>query len=100
MPVEKHAERLATPLGPRDRRLLLALALVTVAAIAAGALYAATRGGRSAGPCFTAIYPSSMGGATIHHCGSAAVHYCAVDANIVQVADACRAAGFAVGTEP
>ncbi|HWE83102.1 MAG TPA: hypothetical protein VG265_15740 [Gaiellaceae bacterium] len=101
MPVERQAERVAMPLRPTDRRFLLVFAIVAALAIAAGGVWAATRSGAKDGErCFSATYPSSMGGASIHHCGPAAVHYCAVDANLPQVADACRAAGFAVETKP
>jgi hypothetical protein len=101
MPVERQAERIALPLRATDRRFLIVFAIVAIVAIVAGGVWAATRDGPKAGErCFSATYPSSMGGASIHHCGSAAVHYCAVDANIAQVADACRAAGFSVETKP
>jgi hypothetical protein len=97
MPVEKQAERLATPLGGRDRRFLVVLGLVTVLAIIAGAVYASTRSGDPAGArCFTATYAASVGGATVHECGAAAVHYCRVDAVVPEVAAACRRAGFTV----
>jgi hypothetical protein len=99
MPVERQAERLGTPLRARDRRFLSALGLVTVLAILAGAVYAATRAGTPAGErCFTATYASSVGGATVHRCGAAAVHYCRVDAVVPQVAAECRRAGFTVAT--
>ncbi len=101
MPVERQAERLATPLSGRDRRFLLAAGAVAVLAILAGTLYLTLGGGGATGErCFTATYAASVGGATVHHCGAAAVHYCRVDAGIPQVAEACRKAGFAVGTSP
>ena len=101
MPVEKQAERLATPLGGRDRRFLAVLGLVSVLAILAGAVYSATRSGDPAGArCFTATYAASVGGATVHECGAAAVHYCRADAVVPQVAVACRRAGFTVGANP
>jgi hypothetical protein len=99
MPVEKQAERLATPLGGRDRRLLAVLGVLSALAILAGAVYAATRGGDPAGErCFTATYAASVGGATVHECGAAAVHYCRVDAVLPELAAACRRAGFTVGS--
>jgi hypothetical protein len=95
MPVEKQAGR---PLGRADRRFLVALGLVAVAAIVAGVVYAATRNGTANGePCFTAHLQSTMGGVTVHHCGAAAVRYCRVYASTPSVVQACRKAGFQVG---
>jgi hypothetical protein len=95
MPVEKQAAR---PLGRRDRRFLLVLGLVAAAAIVAGAVYAATRGGGAdGGRCFTAHLQSTMGGVTVHQCGAAAVHYCRFNAGTPAVAEACRKEGFHVG---
>jgi hypothetical protein len=101
MPVEKQAERLATPLGGRDRRFLALLGLVSLLAIVVGAVLAVTRSGDPAGVrCFTATYAASVGGATVHECGAAAVHYCSVDAVEPAVAVACRRAGFTVAAKP
>jgi len=95
MPVEKQAERLGAPLGRRDRRFLAVLGLVTALAILAGAVYAATRGGDPAGErCFTATYASSVGGATVHRCGAAAVYFCRVNVGVAEIAAACRRAGI------
>ena len=97
MPVEKQAGR---PLGRADRRFLLVLGLVAVAAIVAGVVYAATRSSHaSSGPCFTAHLQSTMGGVTVHHCGADAVRYCRSSAGTPEVAAACRKAGFHVGDE-
>jgi hypothetical protein len=97
VPVERQA---AYPLRRRDRRFLLALGVVAALAIAAGIAYAATRGGGHAGErCFTATYPSSVGGATVHRCGADAVTYCLHDANVSQIAAACRKEGFRVGAD-
>ncbi len=97
MPVEQQAQRLGAPLGRRDRRALALVGLLSALAILAGAVYAATRPGSPAGErCFTATYAASVGGATVHACGAAAVHYCRVDAVEPEVAAACRKAGFTV----
>jgi predicted permease len=77
---------------------LLLIALVAALAIVAGVVYEVTRGGGPEGDrCFTATFASSVGGATVHHCGDSAVHYCRVNANVPEVIAACRRAGFAVG---
>ena len=81
MPVERHAERLATPLSRRDKRFLLASGIVAAFAILAGVLYVAFHDGSRAGEkCFTATFAASLGGATVHYCGAAAAHYCRVNA--------------------
>ena len=101
MPVERQAERLATPLSRRDKRFLLAAGVVAALAILAGILYVALRdGSRTGESCFTATFAASVGGATVHYCGAAAVHYCRVNARGSKVAEACRRAGFAVGATP
>lgn len=97
MPVERQA---AYPLRRRDRRFMAALAVVAALAIAAGIAYASTRQGGHAGErCFTATYPGSVGGATVHRCGADAVAYCLHDANVRQIAEACRKGGFEVGAD-
>ena len=94
MPLQGQAERVRTPLRPRDRRALAVVALVSTLAIVAGIVYAVARGGDPVGArCFTATYPSSVGGATVHLCGAAAAHYCRADASVPQIAVACRHAG-------
>ena len=95
MPVEKQSGR---PLGRADRRFLLVIGVVTLVAVVAGVVYAATRDtSASSGPCFTAHLQSTMGGVTVHHCGAAAVHYCRYNASAPEVAKACRREGFEVG---
>jgi hypothetical protein len=95
MPVEKQAGR---PVGRADRRFLLVLGLVALAAIVGGAVYAATRDrSASSGRCFTAHLQSTMGGVTVHHCGADAAKYCRSNADVQEVAEACRKAGFQVG---
>ena len=99
MPVEGQAERVATPLRRRDRRFLLAMGIVALAAIVAGIVFATTRGGSPAGErCFTATFSASVGGATVHQCGAAAVHYCRFNASAPEVAAACRREGFRTGS--
>jgi hypothetical protein len=99
MPVEGQAERLVTPLRQRDRRFLVVMGAVVVAAIIAVAVYAATRPSSAKGErCFTATFSASVGGATVHHCGAAAAHYCRFNASAPEVAQACRQEGFQVGS--
>jgi hypothetical protein len=99
MPVEGQAERVSTPLRPVDRRFLGVLGIVAALAIAGGIVWAVARGGDPSGArCFTATFSASIGGATVHYCDDAAVHYCLVNASAPEVAAACRKAGFEVGS--
>ena len=98
MPVERQAERLATPLRRTDRRFLLVMGVLALAAVIAVIVYAVTRPGTANGEhCFTATFSASVGGATVHECGAAAVHYCRFNASAPEVAAACRKEGFQVG---
>jgi hypothetical protein len=99
MPTERQAERVSTPLRRTDRCFLAVLGIVAVLAIAGGIVWSIARSGDPSGtPCFTATFAASVGGATVHYCGPAAVHYCRVNASAPEVAAACRKAGFEVGT--
>jgi hypothetical protein len=101
MPLEGQAERLNTPLRPRDRQVLLVLAVITVLAVIAGSVYALTRPSAPEGVnCISFTVPESVGGSSVHHCDADAKHYCRVDAIEHQAVAACRQAGFAVGTKP
>ena len=99
MPVERQAERLAAPLRRTDRRFLLVMGVVALVAIVGGVVYAATRGGDPSGAALLhGDFSASVGGATVHHCGAAAVHYCRFNASAPEVAAACRKEGFQVGS--
>jgi|SRR5215831_13068467 len=99
MPVERQAERLSTPLRRTDRRFLGALGVVAALAVAGIIVWSVTRGGEPSGArCFTATFAASVGGATVHRCGEEAKHYCRVNASAPAVAQACRKAGFEVGS--
>jgi hypothetical protein len=101
MPLEGQAERVNTPLRPRDRQVLAVVALVTLVAVVAGSVYAITRPARAPGVnCISFTVPESVGGSSVHHCDADAKHYCRVDALERQAVEACKDAGFAVGTKP
>ncbi len=100
MPLEGHAERVNTPLRPRDRHLLVALALITLVAVVAGSVYAVARPSASGARCMSFTVPASMGGAAVRECDTAARHYCRVNASVPQAVEACTGAGFAVGAKP
>jgi hypothetical protein len=99
MPVERQAERVSAPLRPVDRRFLGVLGLVGALAVAGLLVWSLTRGGDPSGTrCFTATFAASIGGSTVHYCGDEAAHYCLVNASAPEVANACRKAGFEVGS--
>jgi hypothetical protein len=99
VPVERQAERLTVPLRRTDRRFLALLGTVAALAIVGAIVWSVTRSGSSTGErCFTATFAASVGGSTVHYCGTAAAHYCRVNASAPEVAVACRKAGFEVGT--
>ena len=99
MPLEGHAERVNTPLRPRDRQVLAVLAVVTVLAVIAGSVYALTRPASPAGVnCVSFTIPESVGGLSVHRCDADAKRYCRA-ASERQAVAACRQAGFAVGTK-
>jgi hypothetical protein len=101
VPVEGQAERVVAPLRPRDRHFLAALAIVGVIAIVAGVVYASTRGSSSPrGRCFSVTIPASVGGSTVTRCGAGAAAFCKQGATTVALVDACRGAGFPVGSRP
>jgi hypothetical protein len=100
MPVERQAERLRTPLRPRDRRVLQIAGVAAVLA-AAGGIYAgiADTGGKPVGAnCISVSLPNVVGGSTVERCGPAAARLCrSTVVRYRSVADACRRHGFTVG---
>jgi len=99
MPLEGQAERVMTPLRPRDRHVLAVVAVLAVLAVVAGAVYGLTRPSSPAGVhCISFHVPESVGGSSIHECDAGATHYCLVDALEPQAVAACRRAGFRVGS--
>jgi hypothetical protein len=103
MPLERHWERVHTPVRSttrRERRVLLGVTVALLLA-AAVALFAALSGGSSeAGPgCIRVTVPSTMGGAAVHACGPEAARWCRSPESrqepIAQKARAeCRRAGY------
>lgn len=109
MPLEGHWQRVNTPLREttgRERLLVRALlAVLGIAVVAAIIVAIATSGGSNGGGtaegCVRVDVPSTMGGSTIHACGSRAAEFCrgpvAHDPSLRNVAlPRCREAGYAV----
>ncbi len=93
MPIEAQAR---TPLGRRDRFLLVAVATALLAAAAVGGVMLATRGSRSNAGCIVVAVPSTMGGASVRACGPAAHRFCRTQGKRdATVAAACRKQGYA-----
>jgi len=96
VPVERHAERLRTPLGRSDKRLLIVFALVTVIAVVAGGAYAVSHHGPSNDGCVVVTIPGSIGGVTLRNCGAAAVRFCRKEsAGNEAIAAACKRRSYA-----
>ena len=96
MPVEGQFERANTPLSRRDKRLLGALAVVAAAGVAAAGIAFATHTSPSGVGCVTVDVPSTMGGARLRNCGTAAHRFCRTQGpRDARIAAACRRQGFA-----
>ena len=97
MPVEGQWQRANTPLSRRDERLLGAVAALAAAgAAAAGIAYATHTGSSPGAACVVVDVPSTMGGARLRNCGSAAHRFCRTQGPLdPRIAAACRRQGFA-----
>jgi hypothetical protein len=93
------SKRLSSPLrwGRREKAAIGAvLACLVLAAIGLGA-YAVTSGSPGRADCIEVTFASTLGGATLHACGTRARRVCASGAfpGIQrELQDACRRAGF------
>ena len=96
MPVEGQFERANTPLSRRDKRLLGALAVLAAAGAVAVGIAFATHTSPSGAGCVAVDVPSTMGGARLRNCGSAAHRFCRTQGpRDARIAAACRKQGFA-----
>jgi hypothetical protein len=103
VPLERHWERVQTPVRSttrRERRVLVVVGVVLLFAVAV-ALFAAFSGESSeTGPgCINVTVPSTMGGAAVHACGRGAARWCnsaeSRQDTIARAARAeCRRAGY------
>ncbi|MGA9761178.1 MAG: hypothetical protein WBQ14_01985 [Gaiellaceae bacterium] len=96
MPVERRAERLASPLRPRDRYFLAAMACAIVLGIGAGAYaYASRPPAPSNEGCVVVTVASTLGGTTLRSCGTAASRFCRAQGKLnAGIAAECRRRGF------
>lgn len=96
MPVEGQWQRAHTPLSRRDKRLLAVLAALAAAGAVAVGIVFATQSSPSGAGCVTVDVPSTMGGARLRNCGSAAHRFCRTQGPLdARIAAACRRQGFA-----
>jgi hypothetical protein len=97
MPVEGHAQRVLSPLKPRDRHFLAATACAVVLGIGVSVyLYTSRTPAPSNKGCVVVTIASSLGGTTLRNCGTAAHSFCRAQAKLNGgIAAACREQGFA-----
>jgi hypothetical protein len=98
MPVERSAQRIDRRLSRRDKGFLAGLACAGAIGAGVGAYaYAGHSPGPASMRCVSVTLPSTVGGASLRYCGTGAVHLCRVEGpRVLQIAAACRRAGFAV----
>jgi hypothetical protein len=103
VPLERHWERVHTPLRATARRELRALVIVTSVLVVAvvGLLFATLRGGspQAQSGCVRLTIPSTTGGATLNACGETAARWCRSiagrdDALSRRAMEHCRRAGY------
>jgi hypothetical protein len=97
MPVEGHAQRVASSLGPRDKYFLAAMACAVVLGAGAGIYaYASRAPAPSNRGCVVVTVASSLGGTTLRNCGAVARSFCTAQGKLNGgIAAACRRQGFA-----
>jgi hypothetical protein len=96
MPVEGHAERVASSLRPRDKYFLAAIACAIALGVGAGVYaYASSPPEPSNKGCVVVTVASSLGGTTLRNCGLAARRFCrAQGKRNGAIAAECRRQGF------
>jgi len=95
MPMEGQWRRSATPIARRDRRLIFILAALAAVGSVAAIVIALTRGSSHAG-CVTVTVASTMGGATVRHCGADARRFCRQQPQGGSIAAQCARLGYPV----
>lgn len=100
MPVEGNEQRLVSPLGPRDKRFLVAITCALVLGVGVSVYaYASHAPAPSNKGCVVVTVPSTIGGAVLRNCGTAAQNFCRAQAKLNDgIAAACRRRGFAPGS--
>ena len=101
MPLEGHWRRTNTPLSRRDKRLLVTVAgMAAIAAVVLVIAYAG-RSAPSNADCVVVDVPSTMGGARLRSCGTAAHAFCRTQGRRnATIAAACRRQGYLADLHP
>jgi hypothetical protein len=100
VPVEGQWDRVRHPLPSREKRFLAVIAIVSVLVLVAGNAYALTRPAHSDAGCVVMTFASTMGGATVTHCGTAAKTFCQSEQNLSKSAQRrCEDLGYLSRTE-
>jgi hypothetical protein len=98
MIMENRSRRLREPLrwGRREKTVVAGLLACAVLAVAGLGAYALTSGSRARRDCVDVTFASTLGGATLHACGSQARRACASGGRGIEedLRVACRRAGF------
>ena len=99
MIMEDRSKRLSQPLswGKREKTAVAGLLAVVLAAVIALGAYALTSGSPARGDCIEVTFASTLGGGTLHGCGSQARRQCASGSFHTiepELRAACRKAGF------
>ncbi len=105
MVMQEQARRLREPLswGRRERSIVGAVLAIVIAVAIALIAFAASSGAPARADCIDLTFPSTLGGAEIHGCGTHARKLCASGAYKVIADDmrtACTKAGFAFREPP
>jgi hypothetical protein len=98
VPVEDQWSRINSPLGRRDRLVLIVLACVFALALAGGLLaYVVRSPGPSEVGCVVVTVPSTMGGAILRNCDGAARDFCREHPDAGNAGEQCRRLGYPTG---
>jgi hypothetical protein len=100
MIMEARAKRLSTPLqwGRRERTAVGSLLAILLVALIALGVYALTTGSPARADCVEVTFPSTLGAAKLHACGTKARVICSNGDSYkglaAQLSESCRRAGF------
>ncbi len=96
--MEGHAARTVTPLTPRDRRVIVAIAVLLVVGVLVAVTFRLRSGGNGANAdCVVENVASTTGGISARNCGAEARRFCASQGRIEpSVTAQCSRLGYPV----